>query len=452
MDIQQMRERRAAALDERKAMHDRATAAQRCLAAEEERRFDELGDEAARWEREIERENQTLAEQAGLDQVVPRKSFAEKAHAGRSYTTGNRATTFGGSTGDRGGFGSLGEMLVVAARAGNEQRFGRRDPRLDVLNARAQAMREFSGDGGGFVVPIGFSDQMLRASAEQPIDNMPLYSHATRIPMLTNEVRCPVFSDTSHATAPYGIAWRITPEGTENADASVVIENVTLIAHKAMACFEVTNELLADGGPAVQTLLSEAIRGSLLDFVEKMLWKGGQGISGALLSGGAVEVDKKTNQAAGTLITENLSEMWSRLLPGRFDRAIWCAGEGAKDALCRLTLASGTGGAPVGFYGGDRGAVLQPPVTLMGRPVFFTEHLPAVGTSGDICLLDPTLYAVGLRSEVLVESNAYGETFKRDCTEIRAKVRFAGVPMRRTTLTCDDGVTRGWLVKIAARV
>lgn len=180
------------------------------------------------------------------------------------------------------------------------------------------------------------------------------------------------------------------------------------------------------------------------------MWRGVGPISGAILSDGGVEVDAETGQAAATLVTENITKMWSRLLPGRYSNAMWVANESTKPALCELSVTAGTGGGPVGFVSGDRGAALQPPTTLLGRPIFFNEMLPGLGTSGDIVLLDPTLYVFGGRTEILVEASPH-ERFSYDEVVFRAKVRCCGTPALRDTVTGKDSVERGWLVKLATR-
>ena len=42
----------------------------------------------------------------------------------------------------------------------------------------------------------------------------------------------------------------------------------------------------------------------------------------------------------------------------------------------------------------------QPTATLFGRPILFAEKLPTLGTQGDILLIDPMMYTVGLRAGI----------------------------------------------------
>ena len=77
-------------------------------------------------------------------------------------------------------------------------------------------------------------------------------------------------------------------------------------------------------------------------------------------------------------------------------------------------------------------------MTLFGRPLIFTEKNPALGTRGDVMLIDPTQYAVGQRSELIVEtSNAVG--WLRDVVSMRAIVRHDGQSLWSAPQTPLDG-------------
>ncbi len=60
--------------------------------------------------------------------------------------------------------------------------------------------------------------------------------------------------------------------------------------------------------------------------------------------------------------------------------------------LYTMSLAVGTGGAPVYLPGG--GASAAPFATLFGRPVIPIEQCQALGHLGDIIFMDPTAYVL----------------------------------------------------------
>jgi HK97 family phage major capsid protein len=79
-----------------------------------------------------------------------------------------------------------------------------------------------------------------------------------------------------------------------------------------------------------------------------------------------------------------------------------------------------------------------------------SEHLPAVGDAGDLVLLDPTLYLLGDRRQIVVDASPHIR-FETDQTTFRASARLDAQPIYDSVLTPKNGPTAGWLVKIAAR-
>ena len=108
----------------------------------------------------------------------------------------------------------------------------------------------------------------------------------------------------------------------------------------------------------------------------------------------------------------------------------------------------------------DRGSVVSllqpsgiangPATSILGRPLYLSEHLPALGDAGDICLLDPMLYVLGDRKQIIVDASPHIR-FQYDETAFRVQARFDAQPALSTVLTPANGDTCAWLVKIAAR-
>jgi HK97 family phage major capsid protein len=91
-----------------------------------------------------------------------------------------------------------------------------------------------------------------------------------------------------------------------------------------------------------------------------------------------------------------------------------------------------------------------PATSILGRPLYLSEHLPALGNAGDICLLDPLLYVLGDRKQIVVDASPHIR-FQYDETAFRAQARFDGQPALSSTMTMANGGTVAWLVKIAER-
>ena len=91
-----------------------------------------------------------------------------------------------------------------------------------------------------------------------------------------------------------------------------------------------------------------------------------------------------------------------------------------------------------------------PATTIFGRPFYLSEHLPSIGNSGDLVLLDPLLYLLGDRQQITLDVSPHLK-FDYDQTVFRASVRVDGQPIYSAPLTPKNGDTCGWLVKIADR-
>ena len=351
---------------------------------------------------------------------------------------------------DSGGFKDVGEFMAALYRKARGEGF---DDRLKPLQISAASISEGTPSEGGFAVPILFVE---RALGENLLDTV-LLQLCDRQAMTVNAMTAPGFVDNNHATsAPFGINWTIIPEGGSFGDLQgTPFRRINLEARKAGALFLVSNEWLADASSGIRQRLENVWRASLRWYVEDLLWTGtgaGQPL-GALNGSGVLEIPKETGQAADSILTENVVEMWSRLRPGSHNRAIWACNASCFPKLATLTLAVGTGGAPVSLLTtNSQGAGIAgaPATAILGRPLHISEHLPALGDAGDLVLCDPLLYLLGDRKQITLDASGHVR-FESDQTVFRATARLDGQPIYDQVLTPKNGPTAGWLVKIAER-
>jgi Phage capsid family len=101
--------------------------------------------------------------------------------------------------------------------------------------------------------------------------------------------------------------------------------------------------------------------------------------------------------------------------------------------------------------GAGHGSIAGAPATsIVGRPLFLSEHLPAIGDAGDLVVCDPTLYLLGDRQQIILDASPHVR-FESDQTVFRASARLDGQPIYDAVLTPKNGPTAGWLVQIATR-
>jgi HK97 family phage major capsid protein len=128
--------------------------------------------------------------------------------------------------------------------------------------------------------------------------------------------------------------------------------------------------------------------------------------------------------------------MWSKLLPASWGRAIWAFSPTCVPQL--LQLKDGANRAI--FISIDQGATKSPNWSLMGRPAFPTEKLPAMGTTGDLILVDPSLYIIGDRMQIEIAASEHVNFLKNQMTW-RVVERVDGQPWLEKPLTLQDGST-----------
>ena len=105
--------------------------------------------------------------------------------------------------------------------------------------------------------------------------------------------------------------------------------------------------------------------------------------------------------------------------------------------LAQLTLS--TPGIWLGGYNANPVAD-APPVTIFGRPVYFTEKVPKLGTVGDISLIDLSYYLIGDRQAMSVMASEHF-AFQNDQTAYRIIERVDGRPWLQTALTPHNNST-----------
>ena len=163
---------------------------------------------------------------------------------------------------------------------------------------------------------------------------------------------------------------------------------------KLHAATRVTSELLNDAPMLGAYLLNGFIEEGSFKIDAAMI--SGTGIGqplGYLNSPSLIAVAKETGQAAATIVKENIDKMWSRLPAPSRKRAMWLINEDAEQQLQALNGAVGTGGAliyrppgAVSDFGGR--------ATLYGRPLEVIEQNPALGSVGDISVINPSQYII----------------------------------------------------------
>ena len=417
------------------------------LSEENQMRFEEWADRQREMFERAMREHRDFTAAEEEEYAALRDKMGRLPNERRTFSSPRNLGNFA----DSAGFKDLGELMstISNVRQGKQSY----DNRLDTLHNRAKTFA-MGGDGtGGFAVPSQFVAHIFAA----PTESEPLLSNCDKIPMLSANCDAPLFEDSDHTTSPYGISWACHSENsaiTENAVPD--LSSIGLNAHTWMGLFKVSNEWLADAHPTFRQRLTDAFTRSLRWKVENLLWNG-SGAAGEPTgvfadTDSLLVIDAETEQAASTIIHENLTNMWSRLRPGSHSRAIWVANQTAFPQLASMTVAGGTAATPAGILQvSGTPAAGVPSNLIFGRPLYLSEHVPALGTAGDFVLVDPMLYILGDRMMVTIDVSS-DRYFEYNQTAFRIGVRFDGKPALSTTFTPNAGVACAYAVTTASRV
>jgi HK97 family phage major capsid protein len=283
---------------------------------------------------------------------------------------------------------------------------------------------------GGFLIPEEFRSDLLLVALEQSI----IRQRATVIPMGTQRVSIPSVDSTTDATSVFGgIVCTWVDEGTQPTEVQGKFSATTLDAKKLMAYLTAPNELVADApafGGYLDATLPQAIA-----FEEDYRFMMGSGAGeplGFVNSPAAVIASAVGGQGASTIIVDNLAAMFARMLPSSLGNAIWVASIDTFPQLAMMSVSGILGNStPVWMNNGVIGA---PPISIYGRPVYFTEKLPTLGTTGDICFVDPAFYLVGDRQTMQASASPH-YAFNVDKTAYKIIERVDGRPWLQSAIT-----------------
>lgn len=314
----------------------------------------------------------------------------------------------------------------------------------DVLRIQNAYGSQVPADGG-YLIPEEFRSDLLSVSMESAI----VRPRATVLPMSTLRAILPSIDSTTNAGSIFGgIVAYWTEEAAALTASQASFARVVLEAKKLTAYAEYPNELVADAalfGALIDQLMPQAIA-----WYEDLAFFSGSGVGeplGFLNCPASVNVAKESGQAGVSIVWENIAKMYARMLPSSLGNAVWIAGIDTFPELATMALSVGTGGSAIWMNNGAEG----PPMTILGRPVIFTEKSSVLGTVGDINFVDLRYYLIGDRQSMQAASSAEYK-FGNDMTAYRIIERLDGRPWLNSAITPkNSGPTLTPFVQLATR-
>jgi HK97 family phage major capsid protein len=421
--------------DQRNAIVKAAEEADRDLNEAEQTQFSQLGEQYDALTNRIER-----FESLGVDPVAAEAPQRRTAPDSPTRVTGVREMS---ADDPKFGFKNQRDFFQSVKSAGMGYTT---DKRLAPLRQTAGS-DEASGSSdpyGGFLIPKAFSQDTLTIEFEGD----PTVGRTRAVPMTSPSVSFNARVDTSHATSVSGGLRVYRRSETASVTASrMQLKQVELKANALMGVSYGTNELLADSAPSWLALLQSSYRG---EFQSRRLNEiiRGTGVGeyeGFLNSASLVTVSKETSQVADSVVTANILKMRSRVWG--YERSVWLANPDTLPQLAQLSFNIGIAGSPAYQFSMSEDV----PDRLMGRPIFYTDHMSTVGDAGDIACVNLSEYLEG-EYEPMQEAESMHVRFVEHETAFKFWTRNDGRSWWTSALTPKKGTnTRSPFVTLAAR-
>ncbi len=405
--LRELQARKTTLVKEARALTDQAAAEGRDLTDDEATAFEGYKTRIETLNAALEREHTLIAEEAqlGIGSALPSITVTENV-----------------ASDPKGGFKNFGEYAYAVHQAGLPGLPV--DTRLSMLrNAAAPGLygSESAGADGGFLIPPQFAKDIFQLS----LDDEAFLPLTDNIEVSGNSLVLPKDETTPWGTDGITVAWQ--GEGTAAIPSKPKLGTASLRLKKLMALVPITDELLSDTDALTSYTPKKVASRMQWKINESILFGSGSGLPQGALSGKAlVTIPKDSGQATNTLTPTNLANMIATLPPGSFKKAVWIVNNSVLPALFTLTLGNypiylPLGGGVAAFRGSPYG-------TLLGRPVFVSQHAAAFSSQGDVLLVDLTYYQTITKVGGMETATSMHLYFDADATAFRTIFRMDGQP------------------------
>lgn len=295
---------------------------------------------------------------------------------------------------------------------------------------------------GGFLVPEYLRSQVLAymttAIVRPQAMVLPMASLRISVPNLDN----PGQADGAQALGGMTFAW--AEEAAAITPSVPAFGRSTLEARKAAGYLQdVPNELVEDGAGGFGDFLARVVAMGYAWFEDDAFISGtGVGEPQGILSAPcAIQVTRAGSDAVQAIDIVNMyKQLHSQSKRG--DTACWLVSDDGFAQLLDISVAvgspaSGIAGTSMWLNWSETARCWM----LLGQPLFPSDHLPSVGTTGDVVLADLAHYLIGDRLEMTVERSEKGPGFGSDTSGFRVRSRVDGRYWIQSPITTEAGQT-----------
>lgn len=421
MTLKELREKRAKLVAECRGIIMTAETEDRDLTTEEQGSFDAK-----------------KTEMDALDVRIARMAGVEAAEAAGNITVpaaarGGGITIPDGPHGPK-EFESLGEFMHAV-------RFRQSDPRLNFVEGVGAVgedgeinaeMRMDNDTQGGFMIPPQLRNTILKVEPQDAL----VRPRAQVIPAGSPPdagITMPALdqSGTNPANMFGGVAVQWIGEGDDKPETDAKLKSITLTPHEVAGTVVVTDKLLRNW-QAASSFLEGLLRGATTA-AEDYAFLRGTGINqplGAINSGAMYFVNRAIASHVGYL---DLLNMVSHFLMRGGTSPVWSMPQSALVDIATMV-------DPEGHYIWKAGAVDGFAGTLLGYPVRWNNRSPALGSKGDITLIDWSQYLIKDGSGPFVAASEH-VLFRQNKTVVKIFWNVDGAPWLTAPIKEENGYT-----------
>ena len=360
------------------------------------------------------------------------------------------------------GFDSVAEQaLAIFYETTNKHN----DPRLGLIRKAHKAYGKIlADDAANKATPTTYASELVGADGGYAV--APEYREEIRIlvqdeySLLSLTDLTPTNSNVVNLVADQNAPWDNTSgiitgwraQGTTMSQSKPVIQNRQVQLNELYALVPATDELLADAAQLNTHLMQKAPQKMGWQIDEAIFRGTGAGQPLGILTSPALVVAASTS-GASTWTPLDVSKMIPRILKGmtRTINAAWFMTPLAYAYILNLSINSTTG-FPVGLKQMTLEGGMIP--TLLGMPVYETQHCAAFSSQGDIILADLKQgYASFQKAEGMDFASSIHLFFDAGATAFRWRHRIGGEPYLKTAVTPpqDTAFTQSHFVALAGR-
>ncbi len=314
---------------------------------------------------------------------------------------------------------------------------------LDATGVRSKAAMSAStgGPSGGYLVPPELAIDLMGDVGEESL----IRPRAMIAPMTSSTLDLPYIDATTTTgtsgvpTFFGGIQMSFLSEAQARKETEPKFRNVSLKAWDLSGYAVLSNTMQADSY-GLDAWLRKLFARSIGWFEDYFFMQGtGVGQPLGFLNAAASLVVNRTG-GVNKVVQLDIATMDTDLLPHSFVHAIWLATVSAMVQILQIS-----GWVPNQSLladpksGGEGGTSTRSAGLLQNRPLYATEKLPALGTKGDLMLVDPSLYVIGDRMAVeIATSTEWPTVFPNYQTAWRVLERVDGQPVMSKTMTLQE--------------